>query len=107
MVYCAIRSESSSKTTAKTSGTRLTLRGLLHYLWDESKLSHWTPEMEGKRSWFTVRSDLNHRRRQRPRLRAHALRFAAYSTTFGMNRSSHIGRLKWRESVHGLLCDQI
>jgi len=53
-----MENESSSKTTAKTSGTRLTLRGLLHYLWDESKLSHWTPEMEGKRSWFTVRSAL-------------------------------------------------
>ena len=53
-----IENESTSKTTAKTSGTRLTLRGLLHYLWDESKLSHWKPEMQGKRSWFAVRSAL-------------------------------------------------
>jgi hypothetical protein len=50
--------ESTQKTTAKTSGTRLTLRGLLHYLWDESRLSHWSPEMQGKRSWFAVRSAL-------------------------------------------------
>ena len=50
--------ESIGKTTAKTSGTRLTLRGLLHYLWDESKLSHWQPEMQGKRSWFAVRNAL-------------------------------------------------
>jgi len=53
-----MENESTSKTTAKTSGTRLTLRGLLHYLWDESKLSHWQPEMQGKRSWFAVRSAL-------------------------------------------------
>ena len=50
--------ESIGKTTAKTSGTRLTLRGLLHYLWDESKLSHWQPEMQGRRSWFAVRNAL-------------------------------------------------
>ena len=50
--------ESVGKTTAKTSGTRLTLRGLLHYLWDESKLSHWSPEVQGKRSWFSVRNAL-------------------------------------------------
>ena len=53
-----MENESSQKTTAKTAGTRLTLRGLLHYLWDESKLSHWTPEMEGKRSWFNVQAAL-------------------------------------------------
>ena len=53
-----MENESTQKTTAKTSGTRLTLRGLLHYLWDESKLAHWTPEQKGKRSWFTVRNAL-------------------------------------------------
>ena len=53
-----MENEASQKTTAKTAGTRLTLRGLLHYLWDESKLSHWTPEQKGKRSWFTVRNAL-------------------------------------------------
>src|ERR1017187_3975767 len=53
-----MENESTQKTTAKTSGTRLTFRGLLHYLWDESKLAHWTPEQKGKRSWFTVRNAL-------------------------------------------------
>jgi hypothetical protein len=53
-----MENESTQKTTAKTSGTRLTLRGLLHYLWDESKLSHWTPEQKGTRSWFAVRNAL-------------------------------------------------
>lgn len=53
-----MENESSQKTTAKTAGTRLTLRGLLHYLWDESKLSHWSPEMHGKRSWSAVQAAL-------------------------------------------------
>ena len=53
-----MENESTQKTAAKTSGTRLTLRGLLHYLWDESKLSHWTAEQKGKRSWFAVRNAL-------------------------------------------------
>jgi hypothetical protein len=53
-----MENESTQKTTAKTAGTRLTLRGLLHYLWDESRLSHWQPEMQGKRSWFAVRTAL-------------------------------------------------
>jgi hypothetical protein len=53
-----MENESSQKTTAKTAGTRLTLRGLLHYLWDESKLSHWSPEQHGKRSWFAVQAAL-------------------------------------------------
>jgi hypothetical protein len=53
-----MENESTQKTTAKTAGTRLTLRGLLHYLWDESRLSHWQPEMQGERSWFAVRTAL-------------------------------------------------
>lgn len=47
--------EHSSVTSA---GNRLTLRGFLHYLWDESQLSHWVPGMKGKRSWFVVRKYL-------------------------------------------------
>lgn len=33
---------------------RLTLRGLLHYLWDEAGLSTWSPRMERKRHWGVV-----------------------------------------------------
>ena len=38
-----------------SDGTRLSLRGLLHYLWDQAELTRWQPGFEGKRSWATVR----------------------------------------------------
>lgn len=44
--------------TVRTDGKKLTLRGALHYLWDESGLSRWSPFMEGKRNWFVVRKAL-------------------------------------------------
>jgi hypothetical protein len=39
-------------------GTRLSLRGLLHYLWDQAELTRWQPGFAGKRSWGTVRRHL-------------------------------------------------
>ena len=41
-----------------SSGTKLSLRGLLHYLWDQAELTRWQPGFEGKRSWGTVRKHL-------------------------------------------------
>lgn len=37
---------------------RLSLRGLLHHLWDQAGLTRWHPGFEGKRSWATVRRHL-------------------------------------------------
>jgi hypothetical protein len=39
-------------------GTKLSLRGLLHYLWDQADLTRWQPGFSGKRSWGTVRRHL-------------------------------------------------
>ena len=39
-------------------GTKLSLRSLLHYLWDQAELTRWKPEFVGKRSWATVRRHL-------------------------------------------------
>ncbi|WP_233623241.1 DUF1173 domain-containing protein [Burkholderia seminalis] len=44
--------------TVRTDGAKLTLRGLLHYLWDEAGLNRWSPAMENKRSWALVRREL-------------------------------------------------
>ena len=44
--------------SVRTDGKKLTLRGVLHYLWDEAGLNRWTPAMAGKRSWFVVRKYL-------------------------------------------------
>ncbi|MCW5660109.1 MAG: DUF1173 domain-containing protein [Burkholderiaceae bacterium] len=41
-----------------SSGTKLSLRGLLHYLWDQAELTRWQPGFAGKRSWSTVRRHL-------------------------------------------------
>ena len=41
-----------------TSGTKLSLRGLLHYLWDQAELTRWQPGFAGKRTWSTVQKHL-------------------------------------------------
>jgi hypothetical protein len=44
--------------TVASDGTKLSLRGSLHYLWDQAKLTHWHPGFAGKRTWGTVRRHL-------------------------------------------------
>jgi hypothetical protein len=39
-------------------GAKLSLRGLLHYLWDQAELTRWHPGFAGKRTWGTVRKHL-------------------------------------------------
>ena len=45
----------SERDSVSSDGTRLSLRGLLHYLWDQAELNRWHPGFAGKRSWATVR----------------------------------------------------
>ncbi|CAD7741059.1 hypothetical protein LMG31884_47230 (plasmid) [Xanthomonas hydrangeae] len=45
-------------TTVKSDGTKLTLRSVLHYLWEEAKFNRWTPAMRGKRSYHILRKYL-------------------------------------------------
>ena len=40
----------STPETAKADPSKLTLRGLLHYLWQEAQFHKWTPRMENKRT---------------------------------------------------------
>jgi len=44
--------------SVKTDGNKLTLRGTLHYLWEEAGFNRWSPSMQGKRSWFVIRKYL-------------------------------------------------
>lgn len=46
--------------SAKSSCTKLSLKGLLYYLWDQAELTRWHPGFEGKRSWGAVRRHLLH-----------------------------------------------
>jgi len=48
----------SPSSTASSAVARLSLRGLLHYLWDQAELTRWHPGFEGRRSWGTVRRQL-------------------------------------------------
>jgi hypothetical protein len=41
-----------------SKGNKLTLRGTLHYLWDEAGFNRWSPAMRNKRNWFVVRKYL-------------------------------------------------
>ena len=44
--------------SVRSDGTKLTMRGLVHYLMDEAGLTRWTPAMAGRRSWYVVRREL-------------------------------------------------
>lgn len=44
--------------SVSSSGTKLSLRALLHYLWDQAELTRWHPGFSGKRTWATVRRHL-------------------------------------------------
>lgn len=48
----------SEKDSVKTEGNKLTLRGVLHYLWEQAGFNRWTPAMEGKRPWGVIRKYL-------------------------------------------------
>jgi len=48
----------SLSSTASSTITKLSLRGLLHFLWDQAELTRWHPGFEGRRSWGTVRRQL-------------------------------------------------
>lgn len=44
--------------SARSLGSRLTLRGVLHYLWEQAELNRWHPGFEGRRPWAAVRRHL-------------------------------------------------
>jgi hypothetical protein len=48
----------SATSSVKTDGARLSLRGMLHYLWEEAEFHRWSPLMAGKRKWPVIRKYL-------------------------------------------------
>ncbi len=42
----------------RTEGSKLSLRALLHYLWQEAGFNRWRPGMAGKRNWAVIRKFL-------------------------------------------------
>ncbi|WP_349436795.1 DUF1173 domain-containing protein [Pararhizobium sp. A13] len=50
--------------TVRNETKKLSLRGMLHYLWDVGELTEWTSLWAGKRGWGRVRSSLMNAARQ-------------------------------------------
>ncbi len=44
--------------TVATDGHKLSLRAMLHYLWEEAGFHQWSPAMAGKRTWYVIRKYL-------------------------------------------------
>ena len=44
--------------SVRTDGSKLSLRALLHYLWDQAEFNRWRPRMAGKRNWAVIRKFL-------------------------------------------------
>jgi len=44
--------------SVKADGNKLTLRGALHYLWEQAGFNRWFPAMHDKRNWFVIRKFL-------------------------------------------------
>lgn len=51
-------SATPDKGEVRSDGTRLTLRALLHYLWDQAGFNRWRPGVAGKRNWAVIRKFL-------------------------------------------------
>ena len=54
----AAAGESREAGEAKAEGTRLSLKAMLHFLWDRAGFNRWRPAMAGRRNWAVVRKFL-------------------------------------------------
>lgn len=50
--------ETTDAGAVKTDGSRLSLRALLHYLWEQAEFNRWRPAMTGRRNWAVLRKFL-------------------------------------------------
>jgi len=52
------KAESAEASEAKTDGARLSLKAMLHFLWDRAGFNRWRPAMAGRRNWAVLRKFL-------------------------------------------------
>jgi hypothetical protein len=89
------------ETSVASDGTRLTLRGLLHYLWDEAGLTRWQPGFAGRRSWAMVRKHLLEGAENKV-ARGEPLRDRLYvPEVFSVERREAINSRRIAECTHG------
>ena len=53
-----IKGEAKEKTAVQANPIKLSIRSLLHFLYEDAGLNKWTPKMHGKRNWFIIRKYL-------------------------------------------------
>ncbi len=84
--------------SVRSDGTKLTMRGLLHFLMDDAGLTRWTPAMAGRRSWYVVRRELLQAASSKA-TKGHALGALLYiPESFSVERADEI-RQRQRESL--------
>jgi hypothetical protein len=93
----------STSSSVVTQGHKLSLRALLHYLWDQAELTHWKPGFSGRRSWFTVRKNLL-RAAENKFMRGHTLKASLYiPEVFSVDQRDalHLRRAQqWARAAH-------
>lgn len=55
----AVTPSEAKADTVKAEASKLTLLGLLHYLWHEAELDRWSPKFANRRTWHMVYSRLS------------------------------------------------
>lgn len=54
----AAKAEANEKSTVQSDPKKLSIRSLLHLLYEDAGLNRWSPKMAGKRSWRVIRKHL-------------------------------------------------
>ena len=99
---CAAPVASATHSSVATAGHQLSLRGLLHYLWDQAELTHWQPGFAGKRSWGTVRKHLLLAASNKT-ARGDALSARLYiPEVFSVDQREAINARRWAQWSHGV-----
>jgi hypothetical protein len=92
---------SAEESSVVSGGTRLTLRGLLHYLWDQAELTKWQPGFAGRRSWAIVRKHVLQAAENKV-VSGEALRDRLYvPEVFSVERREEINSRRVAQWMHG------
>lgn len=84
--------------SVRSDGTKLTMRGLMHFLMDEAGLTRWTPAMAGRRSWYVVRRELLKAASSKMTKGQQLLSLLHIPESFSLDRADEI-RQRQRESM--------
>lgn len=52
------KGEATAKTSVHADPAKMSIRGLLHYLYEEANFNRWSPKMSGKRNWYVIQKYL-------------------------------------------------